>query len=195
MINDKIAEIVSILDKLEDTEHSRRELLMDALWSLRLASVYINDNNLLTVTEKDAGNYHDKLLERADKHLAAFGQVGPGRVRDTLLQSYQVVGALLGEDGFNDGVTVKMLDNISGSSEFHIINNKRVKHHKDVLPYNKICGGAELSDDSSPCVNVCRLDKDKKCIGCGRTVDEISNWGSFNTERKIAIKNRIKTSD
>lgn len=30
----------------------------------------------------------------------------------------------------------------------------------------------------SPCVGVCVLDEDRvRCIGCGRTIDEIINWG------------------
>jgi predicted Fe-S protein YdhL (DUF1289 family) len=30
----------------------------------------------------------------------------------------------------------------------------------------------------SPCVGICVLDKEGiRCIGCGRTMDEIINWG------------------
>lgn len=35
----------------------------------------------------------------------------------------------------------------------------------------------------SPCVGICVLDKDRiKCIGCGRTIDEIINWGKNTSE-------------
>jgi predicted Fe-S protein YdhL (DUF1289 family) len=30
----------------------------------------------------------------------------------------------------------------------------------------------------SPCVGICVLDKERvRCIGCGRTIEEIINWG------------------
>lgn len=35
----------------------------------------------------------------------------------------------------------------------------------------------------SPCVGVCTLDDDQRCIGCLRTADEIAGWASF-TERE-----------
>ena len=31
----------------------------------------------------------------------------------------------------------------------------------------------------SPCMNVCVLDADRCCTGCGRTVGEIARWGEF----------------
>jgi len=31
---------------------------------------------------------------------------------------------------------------------------------------------------TSPCVGICVLDEEGvRCIGCGRTIDEIINWG------------------
>lgn len=43
----------------------------------------------------------------------------------------------------------------------------------------------------SPCNNICKLDLNNVCIGCGRTIDEISTWGSASNEQKIAILTRI----
>ena len=34
----------------------------------------------------------------------------------------------------------------------------------------------------SPCIGVCKLDKDKICIGCGRTIEEIKKAGSIDTQ-------------
>lgn len=38
----------------------------------------------------------------------------------------------------------------------------------------------------SPCRNVCQV-KRGLCIGCGRTLDEISQWPTASDERKRAI--------
>jgi predicted Fe-S protein YdhL (DUF1289 family) len=39
---------------------------------------------------------------------------------------------------------------------------------------------------SSPCTNVCTIDpRSGLCLGCGRTLDEIAQWGSLGeTERR-----------
>jgi uncharacterized protein len=38
----------------------------------------------------------------------------------------------------------------------------------------------------SPCINVCTLDaRSRLCLGCGRTIEEITRWASMNgTERE-----------
>lgn len=43
----------------------------------------------------------------------------------------------------------------------------------------------------SPCTHVCTLDFDTGyCYGCGRNVDEITNWGKYDdTERQKIIDN------
>ena len=39
----------------------------------------------------------------------------------------------------------------------------------------------------SPCINICNLDeKAGMCVGCGRTVHEISNWLRFSDEEREA---------
>lgn len=41
----------------------------------------------------------------------------------------------------------------------------------------------------SPCVSVCALDDDDICVGCYRTGNEISHWGSYdNDQRKEVLK-------
>jgi uncharacterized protein len=41
---------------------------------------------------------------------------------------------------------------------------------------------------ASPCVHVCALDEEDICIGCQRTVDEITRWSRMdNTERREVL--------
>lgn len=44
----------------------------------------------------------------------------------------------------------------------------------------------------SPCVGICDLDPaDDVCRGCGRTIDEIAEWGAADDARRRAILERI----
>ena len=54
---------------------------------------------------------------------------------------------------------------------------------------------------ASPCVRNCCLDENDVCLGCFRTIEEITQWTSLSIEeqkiviancdaRKIALKNR-----
>jgi predicted Fe-S protein YdhL (DUF1289 family) len=45
---------------------------------------------------------------------------------------------------------------------------------------------------NSPCINICKLDISRICIGCGRTIDEIAAWTAMNDREKIAVLNRVK---
>lgn len=45
----------------------------------------------------------------------------------------------------------------------------------------------------SPCINICKLDKNKICVGCYRTIDEIAHWTKYTDEEKIQIKRIIET--
>lgn len=38
----------------------------------------------------------------------------------------------------------------------------------------------------SPCVGVCELE-DNVCVGCNRTVEEITNWEDMSDEDKLKI--------
>ena len=44
----------------------------------------------------------------------------------------------------------------------------------------------------SPCINICKLDENKICIGCYRTIDEIAHWTKYTDEEKIQIKRIIE---
>ena len=39
----------------------------------------------------------------------------------------------------------------------------------------------------SPCIRNCCLNKEDVCIGCGRTVEEITRWGDANDNEKLKI--------
>ncbi|WP_397449540.1 DUF1289 domain-containing protein [Pseudomonas sp. NA-150] len=40
----------------------------------------------------------------------------------------------------------------------------------------------------SPCVSICALDDDDICLGCQRTVSEITGWNRMdNTERRAVL--------
>ena len=38
--------------------------------------------------------------------------------------------------------------------------------------------GAQAEPPGSPCVQLCALDTAGICLGCGRSLDEIAQWGS-----------------
>ncbi|MGI4731753.1 MAG: DUF1289 domain-containing protein [Janthinobacterium lividum] len=50
----------------------------------------------------------------------------------------------------------------------------------------------EPADAASPCVNVCVIDDATDwCIGCGRTIGEIMDWGSADVATRRAIRARL----
>jgi len=45
----------------------------------------------------------------------------------------------------------------------------------------------------SPCIDVCKIDpKGNFCLGCGRVLDEITNWPSYTEEKKKMVLKRLK---
>ena len=42
----------------------------------------------------------------------------------------------------------------------------------------------------SPCISVCRYENEV-CVGCGRTVDDITNWSDMTDDEKQAVLNRL----
>jgi len=44
---------------------------------------------------------------------------------------------------------------------------------------------------ASPCVDICELDSDFVCIGCGRTIDEVLKWPEYTDEQKKAVLDRL----
>ena len=43
----------------------------------------------------------------------------------------------------------------------------------------------------SPCVNVCKLDSDFVCEGCGRTIEEVLKWPEYTDKQKQAVLDRL----
>ena len=42
----------------------------------------------------------------------------------------------------------------------------------------------------SPCIGICEL-KDNICIGCNRTVEQITNWETMTDEQKEKVINAL----
>jgi len=45
---------------------------------------------------------------------------------------------------------------------------------------------------TSPCIKNCCLDLDDICLGCFRSLDEITQWTQVNTETRLQFLNNIK---
>jgi predicted Fe-S protein YdhL (DUF1289 family) len=43
----------------------------------------------------------------------------------------------------------------------------------------------------SPCIKKCEL-RNNRCIACGRTIEEISNWKTFTDDQKVSVLARIR---
>jgi predicted Fe-S protein YdhL (DUF1289 family) len=39
----------------------------------------------------------------------------------------------------------------------------------------------------SPCVGKCKLNDDRRCVGCGRTIEQIQKWSSFSYGEKMDV--------
>jgi uncharacterized protein len=44
----------------------------------------------------------------------------------------------------------------------------------------------------SPCVDICRLDAQGLCVGCRRTIDEISEWPRASETRRREILRQLE---
>ncbi|MDE2220648.1 MAG: DUF1289 domain-containing protein [Gammaproteobacteria bacterium] len=44
----------------------------------------------------------------------------------------------------------------------------------------------------SPCRDVCQLDAAGVCVGCGRTIAEISEWTRADSERRLQIRSAAR---
>ena len=66
------------------------------------------------------------------------------------------------------------------------------------MPYNQnqpIPGTTKpgATKPSSPCVKVCRLDRDQICVGCGRTLQEIAGWSCFSDSLRETLAEQAQT--
>ena len=44
---------------------------------------------------------------------------------------------------------------------------------------------------TSPCIKVCQLDLQDRCLGCGRTRAEIARWSRMTDEERRAVNRRL----
>jgi predicted Fe-S protein YdhL (DUF1289 family) len=45
----------------------------------------------------------------------------------------------------------------------------------------------------SPCIRVCQIDRQTRtCLGCGRTIDEITLWTRYTEEERKKIMENVK---
>lgn len=44
---------------------------------------------------------------------------------------------------------------------------------------------------ASPCVRLCKLDENKQCVACLRSIDEIMAWSKADEAFKVQVWNRI----
>ena len=44
----------------------------------------------------------------------------------------------------------------------------------------------------SPCIAQCKLSDEDVCIGCRRTIDEITNWRTYTERQKESVFVRLK---
>lgn len=59
------------------------------------------------------------------------------------------------------------------------LQDARLRHPGEVAP--------------SPCVSICELDERQgRCLGCFRTLDEIAAWGALDDAGKLVIWQRIE---
>ena len=44
----------------------------------------------------------------------------------------------------------------------------------------------------SPCISICTLDDDNCCVGCGRTLEQISRWALMSPEEQWAVIDNLR---
>ena len=47
----------------------------------------------------------------------------------------------------------------------------------------------------SPCISVCAIGEDERCLGCSRTLQEISLWTSMSKEQQWAVVDELALRD
>ncbi|MGI9236166.1 MAG: DUF1289 domain-containing protein [Woeseiaceae bacterium] len=43
----------------------------------------------------------------------------------------------------------------------------------------------------SPCILICTLDDEKNCLGCGRTLEQISRWALMSRDEQWAVVDEL----
>ena len=55
------------------------------------------------------------------------------------------------------------------------------------LRLKAIARGNRALYPASPCVSICMLDDENVCVGCHRTLDEITYWSTYTKEKQWEI--------
>ena len=55
------------------------------------------------------------------------------------------------------------------------------------LRLKAIARGNRALYPASPCVSICTLDDENVCVGCHRTLDEITHWSTYTKEKQWEI--------
>ncbi|MCF6364907.1 MAG: DUF1289 domain-containing protein [Bacteroidales bacterium] len=50
----------------------------------------------------------------------------------------------------------------------------------------------DIKNIKCPCIDKCKYDEDKICMGCHRTMHEIVSWSDFSDDEKIKIIQRVE---
>ena len=48
---------------------------------------------------------------------------------------------------------------------------------------------------ASPCISVCTLDDDDRCLGCGRTLAQITRWTLMSKEEQWDVVDELAARD
>ena len=44
----------------------------------------------------------------------------------------------------------------------------------------------------TPCISICKIDRQtRKCEGCGRTIDQISQWSKMSYDERMAVMKEL----
>ena len=53
-----------------------------------------------------------------------------------------------------------------------------------------------MDEIDSPCIDIYTIDRDSgECIGCGRTIEEVSNWANFDNLKKKQILENLNAKN
>lgn len=56
-----------------------------------------------------------------------------------------------------------------------------------MIDKNDNASGERSGRPLSPCILICTLDDDKQCLGCGRTLEEISSWALMTVKQQWRV--------
>lgn len=51
--------------------------------------------------------------------------------------------------------------------------------------------GGRTERPLSPCILICTLDDDKRCLGCGRTLGQISQWAMMSVAQQWQVVDEL----